>query len=126
VLQYAAHHSQSNWSRPEDFVPERWLEGRPVEFGSDARSVFQPFSVGPRNCIGKNLAYMEMRLILARLVWNFDISLNSQSTEWLEQKIFFLWDKPALWIDLDRKWKTESALDAGDSHRIGDLQTRKR
>ena len=36
----------------EEFIPERWLgdEGR---FANDKRSVVQPFSFGPRNCIGR-------------------------------------------------------------------------
>ena len=36
---------------PEEFVPERWL-GDP-RFDSDKKEALQPFSVGPRNCIGK-------------------------------------------------------------------------
>ena len=37
-----------------------------------AQSAFVPFSVGARGCIGKNLAYMELSIALARAVWGFD------------------------------------------------------
>lgn len=37
-----------------------------------ARAAFNPFSLGPRNCIGKNLAYMEMSIALARVIYMYD------------------------------------------------------
>ncbi len=33
---------------------------------------FAPFLLGPRGCIGKPLAYLEMSLVLARMVWCMD------------------------------------------------------
>jgi cytochrome P450 len=69
-------------------------------FYKDNRAVLQPFSVGPRNCIGRNLAYNEMRLILARVLWNFDLELCEESSGWNEQKSFVLWEKPPLWCKL--------------------------
>jgi len=56
-----------------DFQPERWL--RP---GPDGSAVFDSaagpsiaFGVGIRACFGRRLAYLEMRLLLTLLVWNF-------------------------------------------------------
>lgn len=40
-----------NFRDPEMFVPERWL-GDP-RYDGDAKEVLQPFSIGPRNCLGK-------------------------------------------------------------------------
>jgi hypothetical protein len=37
-----------------------------------ARKAFCPFSIGPRGCIGKSMALMEMRLTLARLLYLFE------------------------------------------------------
>ena len=65
-------------------------------FYTDSRAVLQPFSVGPRNCIGRNLAYNEMRLILARVLWNFDLELCDESKGWSDQKAYILWEKPPL------------------------------
>jgi cytochrome P450 len=45
------YHNPNFWVQAEDFIPERWL-GDP-KFQNDKRDAFQPFSVGPRNCIGK-------------------------------------------------------------------------
>jgi hypothetical protein len=50
VTGYAAFHSPAHFRAPEDFIPERWLSS---EYDSDNKSVLQPFSLGPRNCLGK-------------------------------------------------------------------------
>lgn len=36
---------------PEEYIPERHLEDE--RFKDDNRGVLQPFSYGPRNCIGR-------------------------------------------------------------------------
>jgi cytochrome P450 len=70
-------------------------------FANDNRDVFQPFSLGPRNCIGRNLAYVEVRLILAKVLFNFDLELDkARTSNWLDQKVFTLWEKPPLWVKL--------------------------
>ncbi|KAK2766542.1 hypothetical protein FQN53_006680, partial [Emmonsiellopsis sp. PD_33] len=84
---------------PDTYHPERFLGD--VRFATDKREVLQPFHVGPRNCIGRNLAYAEMRLILARLVFNFDLRLAVESTGWMQsQKIFNLWQRGPLKVYL--------------------------
>ncbi|KAF3760190.1 cytochrome P450 [Cryphonectria parasitica EP155] len=92
---YALYHNEEFFTAPEEFHPERWL-GDP-RFATDNRDIFQPFHVGPRNCVGRNLAYVEMRVILARTLWNFDLKLAEDSQNWIrEQKIYLLWEKQAL------------------------------
>lgn len=51
INQWAAYQLDINFLEPKRFAPERWL-GDP-RFKSDRRDVFQPFSVGPRNCLGR-------------------------------------------------------------------------
>jgi len=42
-----------------------------------------------------------MRLILARVLWNFDLELTEESKNWREgMKIFILWEKPPLFVKL--------------------------
>ncbi|RSM17484.1 hypothetical protein CDV31_003734 [Fusarium ambrosium] len=98
VPHWAAFHSESNFRDADNFVPERWLGD--IRYSNDSKDVLQPFSAGPRNCIGKNLAYAEMRLILARLLWKFDLELLQESKVWDEQKTFLLWEKGALLVQL--------------------------
>ncbi|KAI1329019.1 cytochrome P450 [Xylariaceae sp. FL0255] len=61
----------------------------------------QPFGVGPRNCVGRNLAIAEMRLILAKIIYHFDIALDDSSRNWVNgQKAYAVWHKPDLHIHL--------------------------
>ncbi|KAH8897491.1 cytochrome P450, partial [Thozetella sp. PMI_491] len=88
-------HHPDYFAMPESFIPERWLDDN--RFANDKREAFLPFSFGPRDCLGQNLAYSEMKLILARLVWNFDIKGVPGSQNWAkESEIFLFWEKGPL------------------------------
>ncbi|OQD86411.1 hypothetical protein PENSOL_c089G10807 [Penicillium solitum] len=54
---YSTYHSESHFTKADSFIPERWLDSRDKRFESDSRTAVQPFSIGPRNCLGRNLAY---------------------------------------------------------------------
>ena len=87
--------------RAGDVHPERYLEKDGERFRGDNRAVVQPFSLGPRNCIGQNLAKAEMRLILAKLVWHFDMELVDKDEDWVsKQHVYGLWDKEPLMVKL--------------------------
>ena len=79
VPHYAIHHNAAYYPKPFSYTPERWLPnaaGTPtelVEHNALAQSAFCPFSIGPRGCIGKGLAYVELMTTLARVFWLFDI-----------------------------------------------------
>lgn len=52
----AAFGHKSNFARPGDFVPERWLPGdsdRDPVFDNDIAEAFRPFGYGVHNCIGE-------------------------------------------------------------------------
>ncbi|PSN61466.1 cytochrome P450 [Corynespora cassiicola Philippines] len=100
VPQYAAYHSPLNFKDPDSFVPERWLPEGESEYSSDRKEVLQPFLYGPRNCLGKNLAYHELRLILATTVWHFDLELCPESDGWPDQQQYLLWVKGPLFCRL--------------------------
>ncbi|KAK4643845.1 hypothetical protein QC761_404580 [Podospora bellae-mahoneyi] len=104
IWPWAVNHLSRNFTEPDKFIPERWLGGDSFEgiaFDKSRHSALQPFSVGPRNCIGKNLAYVEMRVILARFIWNFDLALaDEKSQTFPKAKSFGLWVKKPLNIRL--------------------------
>ncbi|KAI0845098.1 cytochrome P450 [Daldinia vernicosa] len=99
VFQWAVNYNPQFWKNPLKFAPERWLDD--PEYKDDQQDAMQPFSTGPRNCIGRNLAYAEMRLILAKILYNFDMSIDDSSRNWaLNQRSFSVWEKPPLYIHL--------------------------
>lgn len=53
IHQWASYTSQHNFTDPYKFDPERWLKNPPAKYANDKMKVFQPFSFGPRNCIGR-------------------------------------------------------------------------
>ncbi|CAI7619872.1 unnamed protein product [Penicillium glandicola] len=101
VSLYSAFHAASHFKDPEAFIPERWLN-ESDEYANDKKEAFQPYSYGPRNCLGQHLANAEMRLLLAKLLWNFDLELLAESLNWTEQKSFSLWSRPELMVKLFR------------------------
>ncbi|OLN83352.1 Isotrichodermin C-15 hydroxylase 10 [Colletotrichum chlorophyti] len=103
VSQWPIYHNEKYFSQSESFIPERWL-GDP-RFENDDRGALQPFSFGPRNCIGRNLAMSEMRVILARVIWNFDMQIADDSKDWTEQELFGLWKKGPLHVRLTPRKK---------------------
>ncbi|ERF75985.1 hypothetical protein EPUS_01351 [Endocarpon pusillum Z07020] len=100
VTTWAATHSPKNFAAPEEYAPERWLDD--PRFAKDDKKSSQPFSMGARNCVGKNLAYAEMRLVLAKLALDFDFRLQPESETWIVQKLFTFWEKPPLMVKVTR------------------------
>ncbi|KAK8132274.1 isotrichodermin C-15 hydroxylase (cytochrome P-450 monooxygenase CYP65A1) [Apiospora kogelbergensis] len=102
VNHYATYRSSLNFKNPDTFVPERWITttnsgaGDSSLYKDDRRDSFQPFGYGPRDCQGRNLAMHEMRYIMSRLLFNFDVSLNNESVGWTKQRAFVLWEKKPL------------------------------
>jgi len=98
VHHLATYQNEEFFRKPHEFHPERWL-GDP-EFKDDRLDSLEPFSVGPRNCVGKNLAWHEMRLMLATVVLYFDMELCEESRDWKDQKVYVLWEKKPLMASL--------------------------
>jgi cytochrome P450 len=104
----SAYTSENNFHRAREYLPERWLPDATTDpkspFYHDQREVHKPFSFGPRDCIGRNLAYHEMRIIMAKILFNFDLELDESCSDWYTQRIFGLWEKPPLKVYVrDRK-----------------------
>jgi hypothetical protein len=46
------------------------------------------------------MAYHEMRLILTKVLYNFDLELCPESEGWTDQKVYTLWEKHSLMVKL--------------------------
>lgn len=54
------------------FKPERWLTDGEGEFDASSGPLLS-FSLGTRSCFGKRLAYVQFRMLVALIVWNFEL-----------------------------------------------------
>lgn len=84
---YATQHDSTIYPEPFSFRPQRWLAREPSSHeGADkadlsqVRSAFCAFSRGSRDCVGKQMAYHEMMMILGHLLWRFEFRLGPGST----------------------------------------------
>ena len=69
---YSHHRDARYWPRsPNTFIPDRWLNSTEEH----TPAAFFPFSYGPANCVGKNLAMLEMRMLLCACVQQLDFEL---------------------------------------------------
>ncbi|PYH78029.1 monooxygenase [Aspergillus uvarum CBS 121591] len=103
---WTAFRSAANFGKPDDFIPERWLpatpEGGGVAIHPHEVQAFQPFSYGPRDCLGRRLGWAELRVLLATLVWHFDWENRSPDARWEEQVAFVMWEKQPLFLELKK------------------------
>ena len=71
AMRYNIFRNPDLFHRADEFLPQRWMEREGV-FRDDDLEANQPFGLGPWTCIGRNIAWMELRLIVAKLLWHFD------------------------------------------------------
>ncbi|KAI8712146.1 hypothetical protein NCS52_01312100 [Fusarium sp. LHS14.1] len=96
VASWASYHSEQHFAEPFEFHPERFL--RDARFAEDRFDAFQPFGLGHGSCPGRNLAFAETRLAMAKLIYNFDIDGVPGNGSWTsQQKAYMLWDKKPFW-----------------------------
>lgn len=74
---WTIHRDPKLFEHPLEFRPERWLAGN----GEKLQKGFMPFSLGARACVGRNMAYMELSLIVATLVHRYHFALPSPQWE---------------------------------------------
>ena len=79
VPSYTLHHDVDIWGEDvEVFDPDRWL---PERLTQRQRMAFNPFSHGPRACVGQNVAMMELQLIVATLFRRYDLVLQQEGLQ---------------------------------------------
>ncbi|KAL4950976.1 cytochrome P450 [Aspergillus filifer] len=69
------HDNPAIFPEPRDFRPERWLEMDTETRSKIMGRHFVPFSKGSRMCLGMNLAYAELYLVLATTFRRYEVEL---------------------------------------------------
>lgn len=68
------HRDPDNFPQPLEFIPERFLvpEGNEMH---PPKNVWRGFQLGPRKCIGQEMALVVMKLVLVLVIREFEIEL---------------------------------------------------
>ena len=74
VSWFTLHRSPEIWYEPHNFDPDRFSPDAKSS-SNGVRSAYFPFSVGPRTCIGQTFAQFEARVLMARLLQEFELTL---------------------------------------------------
>ncbi|KAI0086953.1 cytochrome P450 monooxygenase pc-bph [Irpex rosettiformis] len=78
VPSYTVHRDKAIWGEDaEKYVPERWSRGDRAAM----QKAFAPFSIGPRACLGRNLATMEMTVFLGNLFHRYELVAEGPNSE---------------------------------------------
>jgi benzoate 4-monooxygenase len=73
VPSFTIHRDKDVWGEDADFFrPERWFERDQAAM----QKTFNPFSFGPRACVGRNLASMELLIIISSLIRRYEFVLE--------------------------------------------------
>jgi cytochrome P450 len=72
---WVLHRDPRYFEAPEEFRPERWLDGLAKRL---PRGAYLPFGAGPRVCIGQSFAMMEATLLLATIASRFRVVVDAE------------------------------------------------
>ncbi|KIN06832.1 hypothetical protein OIDMADRAFT_111123 [Oidiodendron maius Zn] len=96
VPTYTIHHSIEIWGPDADsFVPERW-----DRLTEKQKNAFIPFSYGPRSCVGRNVAEMELALIVSTTFRRYEFELYQDT---LDTREGFLRKPLECWVGLRKR-----------------------
>jgi cytochrome P450 len=71
IILFALHHHPDFWNRPTELLPERWA----VAAEPKVPFSYAPFLDGPRKCIGRSMAEMQLQVVLSTLLQRYDIQV---------------------------------------------------
>ncbi|MEQ9167140.1 MAG: cytochrome P450 [Fulvivirga sp.] len=70
-----------HFSEPDAFIPERWIPNACPHLQNHSPQTIKVFGAGPRFCPGRNLAFHEMKMAIAMILKNFDLTLEVDPKE---------------------------------------------
>ncbi|KAI0543243.1 cytochrome P450 [Xylaria digitata] len=105
ISYFAAARSSLFFTEPLRFCPERWLPPDHPRFNpkfkNDNLKASKPFSQGPRECPGGAIASAVIRLLIAKVLWQFDLEVVSGQNDVSfdrDFKFMTFWERPPFWV----------------------------
>jgi cytochrome P450 len=78
---YSILHDPAIYANPDEFNPERFLNGR---YDTD---VYMPFGGGSRICVGMNFSLMEQKVFISLLLQKFDLSISPDNSDYSKLRV---------------------------------------
>uniref|UniRef100_A0A1Y1L2C6 Cytochrome P450 n=3 Tax=Photinus pyralis TaxID=7054 RepID=A0A1Y1L2C6_PHOPY len=100
------HRDPENFPRPLEFIPDRFVvaEGHPLH---PPKNVWRGFQLGPRQCIGQEMAIVVLKLALVAVVRDFDIEMAWDDWDKAQQRMGVKVSKST--VEGDRMYTTGKA-----------------
>ncbi|TGO60963.1 hypothetical protein BCON_0031g00410 [Botryotinia convoluta] len=88
-----------------NYIPRgRWLLSSYSEYDdkyqNDDPKAFLPFNQGPRTCPASAIAWAQMKLYIAKVLWTFDVeAVPGQDLSFdRDFSVYTMWNKPQFWV----------------------------
>ncbi|EZA47525.1 Cytochrome P450 9e2 [Ooceraea biroi] len=103
---YSLHRDPKYYSEPLKFNPDRFLNE------SVDNSIYMPFGIGPRICIGNRFALMEAKIMMFYLLWRCDLEpdVKTKLPMVLDKSAFITTAEGGFWLKLRARNPTISII----------------
>ncbi|XP_018052501.1 PREDICTED: cytochrome P450 9e2-like [Atta colombica] len=93
---YCLHRDPKYYPHPDKFDPDRFFNG------DVNNSVYMPFGIGPRMCIGNRFALMQAKVLLFYLLWrcNLEPDIKTRIPMVLKKEILLMMADGGFWLKL--------------------------
>ncbi|KAI1094232.1 cytochrome P450 [Rostrohypoxylon terebratum] len=83
------------WPDADSFIPERFMTHDKTDPLYPVKNAWRPFEMGPRACIGQELVSVEVKLILALTVREFQVeeAYAKDAPEWMGDKAYQIFNR---------------------------------
>ncbi|KAI0021237.1 cytochrome P450 [Xylariomycetidae sp. FL0641] len=104
ISNFAIARDPANFRDPLAFRPARWLPAadprHDPRHARDRLKAFAPFGVGPRMCTGREIAWQQTKLFLAKVLWAFDVEGVRGMDRSFDGdfRLYAMWKRPAVWV----------------------------
>ncbi|KAK3292010.1 cytochrome P450 [Chaetomium fimeti] len=101
---FTAMRHERYFADPLEFRPERWLPADhalyDTRYANDNLKAFFPFSLGPRQCTGREIAWSQTRLFLAKVLWTFELEgVRGHDKSFDDDfSVHVMWNRPELYV----------------------------
>ncbi|TGO65891.1 hypothetical protein BOTNAR_0073g00160 [Botryotinia narcissicola] len=104
ISHFAAARNPRYFTDALSYRPQRWLASKQPEYDckyeNDDPKAFLPFNQGPRMCPASAIAWTQMNLYLAKILWTFDVEAVSGQDVSFDRdfSVYAMRHKPQFWV----------------------------